>query len=336
LALRDDPARIDAFGRAMTLALAQYVRRPVRCSAGIAAQPFPNAWRFTGRSASCAWWLELEADLVGAFADAMIGGDGSHPLRQGRRVRSLGERIAGLMMRSIAEGAGVDAPARMHATKTAESSDFAIAGGRCAVATADYGWRAGAVLAPSKPTAASGDDLHLRVQSPRVLVAPGRNAESIVCESFRALVERMQEKVGAEISTSSLEITTLDGAGQPALPQAALRLALTAGGSGAVVVVLDRGAVRAVAAAAAAAALPRESVPGRVIQSMAEAIVRDAVSEAAAHLPAIASDAHRIVSLADDPLPARAPHHCAQSRIASAGESGAMRLLVPSWMLGLS
>jgi hypothetical protein len=322
-----DTAALDELGRTLTLDLATYLNRPVRCSVTRSAAAIADAWRFEASMGEFVLWLDLDVRLAAAFADAMIGGDGSGSVGRGRRIRGLAEPAALRMMRAIAACAGVEPPGAVVST-SATPDDPALAGGLCAVAADQHAWltgvRAAAPAALTPPL--------LRPSAPHaslVRVEP----DAVVARAIDALRDRLQEVLRCGIAMSDRSIARLEGTELKPMTAAALGLALTAGGKGAVVAFLNADAVVGIAGAAVGATLPPADPNGDVIIAAAEAIVRDALGVVAGALPGIAGDAHRVVRLSDDPLPARTPHHAAEIRMTIGGRTGLLQLLVPSWML---
>lgn len=151
-ALFGDSGALDELGRALTLDLASYLNRPVRCSVTQPGSPVANAWRYEALGQNLVWWLDLDTRLAGAFADAMIGGDGSGHVGHGRRVRALVEPLVARIFQTVAEAAGVEPPGSAFAAAPGESG-IVIAGGLCAVAADQYGWQIGIRVA--QPLAAA-------------------------------------------------------------------------------------------------------------------------------------------------------------------------------------
>jgi hypothetical protein len=338
----------DELGRALTLDLASYLNRPVRCSITRAVLRASNVWRLEAPGPGFTWWLELDVDLAVAFADAMIGGDGTGRVGQGRRVRRLVELVVLRMLRSIAAAAGVNPPtsAAYAAIPAAVSDAVVMAAGLCAVAADQHGWQFGIrneSPAPVQDEAARETPRLLEsITSPTLpdLKSVGANEpqvpidpDAVVRAAIDAFHRHLQEALHCKVAASAPEISRLGGTELHELPTTSLGLALTAGGNGAIVAFLDGEAVNGLAAGAVGASVSLAAVPGDVVSSAAEAVVRDALSEVARRLPGIASDVHRIVRLSDNPLPARTPHHAVDFRFSVGGRTGTLQLLVPSWML---
>ena len=349
-----DGATIDDVGRSVTLELAAYLNRPVRCSALMQAPPMAHAWRFEARGQGFAWWLDLDPDLAAAFADAMIGGQGTSRLGHGRRVRALVERVALRFLRTIATAVHVEQPREVRAVDSLAEPGAALAGGLCAVATDQFPWQVGVranadVAPPSRETPAqratsapsetptpllSAGIAKVPPEAPaaarELLNVTGDDAIRAAIDAFRS---RIEEVLHCRVAAEAPEISHLPGSDLVELPQAPLRLALTAGGKGALVMFLSSEAVTSLASGAVSISLPPDEQPGDVALAAAEAIVRDALANASLMLPGIRADGHRIVRLSDSPLPARTPHHTVDLRLSVGGRVGMLQLLVPSWML---
>lgn len=333
-----DPGALDALGRALTIDLASYLNRPVRCSFSQTLAPVGDPWRFESDNAGYSWWIEFDAGLGAAFADAMIGGDGTATFGRGRRARGLVKHVATRMLQCIAVAAGLEPPAATTLSAAAHAGEAALAGGNCAVASHQHAWQVGAFAkkvaqsseaAVPMPTAQTRTIADTQQFIPTALEDPG----SIIVSIVSRLCSHLQEALRCEVSAQSPLITDLADAELTELPPAALQLGLTAGGNGALVASLDRDAVAGLAAGVGAAGMPPTQSPGDVVVAAAEAIVRDALREIASRLPGVNGEAHRIVRLADNSLPARTPHHAASVRLNICGRLGALYLLVPSWML---
>jgi hypothetical protein len=312
-----DPVEGDAVGRSVTLHLASYLRRPVRCSTAASVQPIAEPWRFEADADGMRWWMEVDAALGAAFADAMIGGDGTAALPNGRRVRALAARVVTEFLKVV--GQHCEVPSMSTAVFAADGTpaEGALGGGLCAVASAQYPWRIGlaAEIAEPKPTQ-EAPDIH-------------RFTETLILALARIV------RASAEIKRIIVRQNQDGGRGDDR--PATLRLALAAGGNGALVIALDRRAATAVALAAAGSIEPQREMQsesdGHIFIAAAEAGLRAALHAAAATLPGIATHAHRIVRLEEAPLPAQTSHVAADVELSLAGRQGRCWMLVPSWMI---
>jgi hypothetical protein len=340
-----DTTACDALGRKLTIALAEYLNRPVRIS--VSGQPplLEQPLAFAGASGAVEWRIEVEADLAASFADAMIGGDGSAPLRHGKRIRLLAAALATHLLRVVADEASVPVPRDVRPVESSANMESIVAGGLCAIATAQYGWRLGAVSVVgdadrSAPSIVGQPDDSDGSRTPAALLSPAEpvpNADDeprrAIEDALAALQSLVADLTHAPVTSPPPDVATEDGLAVAPLADAALRLALTAGGSGALVATLDRDAVAALVSAACGTVMPNADEAGDVVVALAEAIVREALEGAARQLPGIEREGHKIVWLAGDPLPARAPHHTVDVRVTVGGRQGIWRLLVPTWML---
>ena len=328
-----NPEVADELGRRLTLDLAAYLNRPVRCSVMVPSAAVADAWRFTALVAGVTWWIDLDVDLGVAFADAMIGGDGGGSLGRGRRVRALAEQVAWRMFQTAASASGMARPIVSSDGTDPKVADgakaIAIAGGLCAVTTRELAWQIG-VVAPAAVPHSVAPSAPVVVHAPRPIPQrPQQRPVETVIEAMRArIAETSHAVVAPNVDVSESQEPPI-GAEQPA----ALGLALTAGGTGAVIALLDRDVVTGLASGASGAPIPVAEPIGDVIVAAAEAVMRDALLHTGRLLPGIASEAQRVIRLSDIPLPARTPHHIVTLHVAAGERSGSIRLLVPSWML---
>jgi len=325
-ALLADAAALEELGRSLTLDLAAYLRRPVRCSAMPAAASLADPWRFEADIGASRWWIDLDADLAIAFADAMIGGDGSGRTGRGKRVRALAAIVVARMFRTIAASAGIDAPRSISPSQASPVAGAVLAAGSCAVAVDRHPWLTG--------VAAARETLETAVDAPQSAPAEPLDADEVLRAAIAALSDRLIELTHSRIAATSEAVERIEGSAVAGPASTSLGLALTAGGNGAVVAFADAAAVHGIACAAVGAPFSRGTTPGEVVLAAAEAVVRDALERAALRLPALARDGHRVVRLTDDPLTARTPHHAVDVRLSIEGSTGTLRVLVPSWMLG--
>ncbi len=341
-----DSESLDELGRSITLDLASYLNRPVRCSVIKSTPLVTDVWRFEAAGPGFHWWLDFDVELACAFADAMIGGDGTGHMGHGRRVRALVERVVMRMFGTIAGAARIEAPSKTSASPADAGPVIVLAGGLCAVATDQFAWQIGMrVTAPiahealvrepprllnAVATSVATSEAHpAGPHPPQAAVDPDAVIRAAI-DAFRA---HLEEVLHCRIAATEPSISTLAGTDVASMPRTSLGLALTAGGDGALVVFLNGDAIAGLSAGAVGAPIPMADPPGEVVLAAAEAIVRDALADAARRLPGIASDVHRIVRLTDNSLPARTPHHAVDVRFTVGGRSGALQMLVPSWML---
>jgi Flagellar biosynthesis protein, FliO len=317
-ALFADGPRLDALGRAMTLELAEYLKRPVRCTASANAPALPQAWRYQSAMEGVTLWVDVDPELAAAFADAMIGGDGAGAPRHGRRAALVALSAVARMLSAIAQAAALEGPTHIDWLGAAnDPKTVAIGGGRCAVATNALTWRIGAgigrhaVVERLAPMAAFARP-----------AAPSDDPDAIVHAAVTAMCARMQQLLRSQIVVESEVVTKVESGEHVPMKAVALRLALTSGGNGALVASLDGPAVTAIGCGLVSSFLPRSDRTGDIVLSAAEAIARDGLREAAARLPGTRDGGHRIVRLADAPLPARTAHHVVTLRISVAGAAG--------------
>jgi hypothetical protein len=350
-----DNTRLDELGRALTLDLASYLRRPVRCSLGHAVPAIPTAWRFGAKTRGGFVWLDIDIALAAALGDAMIGGDGTGAIGRGRRVRALASVAARRMLETIASAATI---ALTDATETlAPDPAFGapIAGGSCAVAVAQYPWTMGAAFdapiatrsspsaaSPASPARATAPERSFqpapssRRAAPSPIesgVQPASDPEAALSAAIDALDARLSELTLRTVAARPAKVERIAGSEVAGPSSAALGLALSAGGNGVVVAFADAAAVSGLAAGAAGGRPAEAGQPGEVVIAAAEAVLRDALERAALRLPALGDEGHRVVRLSDDPLTARTPHHAVDISLAIGDRTAWLRVLVPSWML---
>ena len=116
------------------------------------------------------------------------------------------------------------------------------------------------------------------------------------------------------------------------LPPASLRLALTAGGPGALVLSAPSETVVAFAAGVAGVPAPTTSGSGSIVLSAAEAVLRQLIREVADRLPRLTGVPQRIVHLASDAQLARARCVAAHIDVNVAGSDAVLNFIVPAWM----
>jgi len=349
-----DAAKTDELGRTLTLDLAAYLRRPVRCSLGRTAPTIASPWRFGAKVEGGLLWADVDSGLGSAFADAMIGGDGAAPIGRGRKVRGLAAISVKRMLDAFARAAGATLLSPVESIAPADEHGPAIAGGLCAVAVDEYPWAIGVAVNAPRPEAARPAPVELKLDrhtadeakptpvddTRRPLQQPSDPDEALR-NAIDALGARIAELTRSSVVTRSARIERIDGSDIAGPPAAALGLALTAGGNGAVVAFADAGAVAGIAgatagiagAAAGHASTTMNAAPGEVAIAATEAVIRAALERAVVELPALGDEGHRVVRLSDDPLTARTPHHAVDLEVSSAGKTGMLRVLVPSWML---
>jgi hypothetical protein len=320
----------EALGRALTQTLAAYLNRPVRAIAGGALRPIPGAWRYTADLGPIQWWIEFEAPLAASLADAMLGGPGLNTKSgAGRRARSLVGRIADLFFQQLS--AVIDEPAPHNAVwvEAAPDAEAQIAG-RCVVNAEPFAWQAGvvAVYLPAPESAAAplppAPEPAPPVKYEPEVVTDIRTAIAAACAGLTALP-------GGRVVITNSAVTELDA---PEVPECAIRLALTTGGAGALVLCAQRDAVNAFASGAVGGEIPEAEEIGAVVCAAAEAILREIIQGIASRLASIAGVPQRTVSIAADAQLARTRHIAAAVTLQVAGSAAHLRVLVPRWMTG--
>jgi len=348
-AFASDAVKTDEIGRTLTLDLASYLRRPVRCSLNRTAPAIASSWRFGVKIDGGMAWIDLDTGLASAFADAMIGGDGTGQVGRGRKVRGLSSIAAKRMLDTIAATASAELRSPIEAIAQADGHGPAIAGGLCAVAVDEFPWAVGVVVTRTveakqspvddkrRPLQTEMDDKRQPLQSPPIAPDSQRQPQDPE-EALRSAIDAFDARLSAltlnRVIARPARIEHIDGAEVAGSPGFVLGLALTAGGNGVVVAFADVAAVSGIAGAAAGGAAASSSeAPGEIAVAAAEAVVRDALERAVVNLPALGDEGHRIVRLSDDPLTARTPHHAVDVEVSTGGKTGTLRVLVPSLML---
>lgn len=342
----------DALGRSLTQALAAYLNRPVRAVAGGARGVIPGAWHYVARSGAVQWWIGFEAPLAASLADAMLGGTGSSvKFGGGRRARALVGKAADVFFAGLS--AIVDAPRPSAAawTDAALPENRAQLAGKCVVNTQPFAWQAGVefigeaapihdVALPQRPAQAS--------RAPEPLgIALENQAKGATDASPPEIIERdVMGEVGDIVAAAcaglsevlrcpvAVVLPTVTEVEAPEVPEAAMRLALTTGGKGALVVCAERDAVVAFASGAVGARVPDAEEIGGVVRAAADAVLREIVNGIASRLTRVSGAPQRIVYIAADAQLARTQHISAAITLHIAGNAANLRVLVPRWMTG--
>ena len=346
-------AATEAFGRALTQALASYLNRPVRVSSDARASGARprEIVVYAAEAGATRWWVEFDARLVWSFADAMLGGNGvSERPKDIRRYEVLATRVASIFLTEISAIASFAPPLSVRIADDAWHHDAQIFG-MCAVGADTFAWRAGVAWA-SGAEATEGKTESVRARS--AIGAPYETDERTPSQEVGAALTP-GERTGAALTPServgtalTAACSTLQGAlrcavssGQPTvqeiddaqLPPAALRLALTAGGpGGALVLSAPSAAVVALASGVAGVAAPEATESGPVVLAAAEAALRQLIREVADRLPRLTGVPQRIVHLASDAQLARARCVAADIELDVAGSAAVLNFIVPAWM----
>ncbi len=354
-------------GEALTREMRTYLGADIVCTSGGAAPEVREAWRFEGRGGADVWWLEFDDRLARAFANAMIGaapdlpdpaqrapGPMARSSRSGRMLLRLADRFVSVL------GASVEATAPRVDRVTAEAIEAgtASASGSCRIAGSDLPWRAGVVathanaaqsyLAPphrgqphdARPTAdragvAARPAAPIRDATSTLRPAPvdvlQNEPDGVLAKAVDAAAADLADIMHKAVVVSARETRQV---GAPAMPEGQLRLALSTGGHGSLVLSADRDAVESLAMAALDGPLPSVTATGVVVNAAAETLLRAALSSFARHLPGVAGETHRVVRLAEGALPARTLHYAIVAQFAVENYVTTLRWLVPAWMAG--
>ncbi|HEY5094893.1 MAG TPA: hypothetical protein VII69_07265 [Candidatus Eremiobacteraceae bacterium] len=342
----------DALGRSLTQLLAAYLNRPVRAVAGGASGAIPGAWHYVARSGPVQWWIGFEAPLAASLADAMLGGTGSSVKSGGgRRARALVGKVADVFFEGLSSIVAASRPSAAAWTDAALPENRAQLAGRCVVTTQPYAWQAGVefigeaaqideLTLPRRPSQdlRSPEPLGFVMEKPakRAPDAPSPEAiqrdvmgeiRDIIAAACAGLFELLHCPVAVALPT----VTEVEA---PEVPDAALRLALTTGGKGALVVCAERDAVVAFASGAVGARVPEAEEIGSVVRAAADAVLREIVNGIAARLTRVPGAPQRIVYIAADAQLARTQHISAAITLHVDGNAANLRVLVPRWMAG--
>jgi hypothetical protein len=328
----------ESLGRALTQSLAAYLNRPVRAVAGGAAGTIPGAWRYCAELGPVRWWIEFDATLAASLADAMLGGSGANVKSgAGRRSRSLVGKVADVFFLSLSSVVEAPAPPPAVWSEAAPHASAAQIAGRCVVNAEPFSWQAGveAIAASSIPLlepAASAVPVAPRAAHEP---APSAKRETAVISDIRTAITAacagLAAPSGGPIVVSHAEVTELDA---PEVPESAIRLALTTGGTGALILCAQRDAVIAFASRAAGADIPESLEIGSVVSAAAEVILREIIHGIASRLSGLAGVPQRTVYIAADAQLARTRHIAAAVTLQVAGAVANLRILVPQWMAG--
>jgi hypothetical protein len=325
-------AATEAFGRALTQALAAYLNRPVRVSADvrtIAARP-REVVIYAAEIGTTRWWIDFDARLVWSIADAMLGGSGTAERpKDAERCEELATRVATIFLAEITAVASFAPPASARIVDEAWLEDAQIVG-TCAVGADAFAWRAGVAETSVSATIESKPEMpHARATADAPTESDERTASERVGAALVAACSSVRGTLRCAVSSGQPTVQEIDDA---QLPAAALRLALTAGGPGALVLSAPRDAVAAFAAAVAGVPVPASWESGSIVLAAAEAALRQLIREVADRLPRLSGVPQRIVHLASDAQLARARCVAANIELNLAGSAAELNFIVPAWM----
>jgi hypothetical protein len=322
----------EVFGRNLTQSLAAYLNRPVRAVAGGSSGVISGAWRYVAKSGGLQWWIEFEAPLAASLADAMLGGSGaSAKSGTGRRSRTLVGKIADVFLGALSAAVGSPRPLAAAWSDEPLRAGGAQLAGRCAVATELYAWQAGVAatgemagehrvehstaLRYEPPASQSGEDAAIA------------NVRDIIAAACAGLFEIM----GCPVVIAKPTVAEIEA---PDLLEAAIRLALTTGGKGALVICAQRDAVVAFATGVVGGQVPDADEIGGVVSAAAEAVLREIIQRIASRLGSISGAPQRTVSIVGDAQLARTQHLSVAVTLHVAGSVANLNVLIPRWMAG--
>ena len=332
----------EAFGRALTQALAAYLNRPVRVSADVrtsGARP-GDIVIYAAEIGAIRWWVEFDARLVWSIADAMLGGSGAAERpKDAKRCEELATKVAAIFLTEITAVASIAPPMSVRLVDEASqdhngpphvSDGDAQIIGTCAVGTDAFAWRAGVATTSSAPMTEIKTEMP---PAPPSTEAPPesdqRTASERVGAALIAACSSLQGALRCSVSSGQPTVRELEDA---QMPPAALRLALTAGGPGALVLSAPSETVVAFAAGVAGVPAPATTGSGSIALAAAEAALRQLIREVADRLPRLTGVPQRIVHLASDAQLARARCVAANIELKVAGSDADLNFIVPAWM----
>ncbi|HLJ83902.1 MAG TPA: hypothetical protein VKT51_07025 [Candidatus Eremiobacteraceae bacterium] len=326
-------AATEAFGRALTQAVATYLNRPVRVSSDVRASGARprDIVVYAADIGATRWWVEFDVRLVWSFADAMLGGNGAAERpKNAKRCEELAARVAAIFLAEISAIASFAPPLSVRIADDVWQHDAQIFG-MCAVGADTFAWRAG-VASASGVEAIETKDESFRARAPAEapLETDERTRSERVGAALTAACSTLQGALRCAVSSGRPTVHEIDDA---QLPPAALRLALTAGGpGGALVLSAPSAAVVALASGVAGVAAPEAAESGPVVLAAAEAALRQLIREVADRLPRLTGVPQRIVHLAPDAQLARARCVAANIELEVAGSAADLSFIVPAWM----
>jgi len=322
----------EVFGRSLTQSLAVYLNRPVRAVAGGSSGVISGAWRYVAKSGGLQWWIEFEAPLAACLADAMLGGSGaSAKSATGRRSRILVGKIADVFLGALSAAAGSQRPLAAAWSDAPLSADGAKLAGRCAVATELYAWQAGVAATGEAAGAPASDRPPALRYEPPALQSGEDAATAHVREIIAAACAGLFDIMGCPVVIAKPTVAEIEA---PDLPEAAIRLALTTGGKGALVICAQRDAVVAFASGVVGGQVPDADEIGSVVSAAAESVLREIIQRIAIRLGSISGAPQRTVSIAGDAQLARTQHLSVTVTLHVAGSAANLSVLLPRWMAG--
>jgi hypothetical protein len=325
-------ANDEVFGRSLTQALAAYLNRPVRAVAGGSSGVISGAWRYVAKSGGLRWWIEFEAPLAASLADAMLGGSGaSAKSAAGRRARTLVGKIADVFLGTLSAAIGAQRPFAAALSDEPLHQAGAQLAGRCAVTTELYAWQAGVATTGE----AAGEPVSGRSNALRYEPPTSQSGEDAAVAHVRDIIAAacagLFEIMGCPVVIAKPTVAEIEA---PDLPEASIRLALTTGGKGALVICAQRDAVVAFATGVVGGQVPEAEEIGGVVSAAAEAVLREIIQRIASRLESISGAPQRTVSIIGDAQLARTQHLSVTVTLHVAGSAANLNVLIPRWMAG--
>ena len=319
-----------SLGPLLTQRLAAYLGKPVRCTSGDAPGLSDGGPLYIAETNGVHLWVQLDALLASALADAMIGGDGDAPkVGYGSKVARTAAGAASEIARVVAQALQLPEPSHAALDPGPRVDSNAIAGGGLSVGMHDYNWQAGIVESALPQTSQ-----HIDVIEPwkipgaaipsKVLDAQATGAGSIESALERAR-QALEEMLGRGVDFESVQTETLTA---PRVPLGWLGMSLTPRGGRTIVLAVNRLTEAALVKSALAADAAIET-GGVLMETSAEVILRGALVAFAAELSGGVDEIHHIVRLSDNAVLVELPHQSIVHRIVCDSHSGVLRWLIP-------
>jgi len=319
-----------SLGPLLTQRLALYLGKPVRCTSGDARELSDDDPLYIAQADGLQLWIQLDALLASALADAMIGGDGAAPkVGYGSKVARTAAGAVSEIARAIAEALQLPEPSRAVFEPGPGIDSKAGAGGGLSVAMRDYNWQAGIIetvlpqtsdhidtIEPLKAPPAAAPTKVLEVQ------APGAGRIEAALERAR---QGLEEMLGRGVAFETIQTETLTA---PRVPLGWLGMSLTPRSGGTIVLAVNRETEVALVRSALAADVALEA-GGALLETGAEVILRGALVAFAAELSGGLDEIHHIARLSDNAVLAELPHQSIVHRVVCDSHSGVFRWLIP-------
>jgi len=307
-----------SLGPLLTQRLAAYLGKPVRCMSGDAPGMSDGGPLYIAETNGVHLWVQFDALLASALADAMIGGDGDAPkVGYGSKVARTAAGAANEIARVVAQALQLPEPSHAALEPIPRVDSNAIAGGELSVGMHDYNWQVGIIESALPQTSE-----HARPS--KVLDVQATGAGSIESALERAR-QALEEMLGRGVDFESVQTEMLMA---PRVPLGWLGMSLTPRGGRTIVLAVNRTTEAALVKSALAADVAIET-GGVLMETSAEVILRGALVAFAAELSGGVDEMHHIVRLSDNAVLVELPHQSIVHRIVCGSHSGVLRWLIP-------